>query len=134
MVRPLRVLQANLGKGPEVQHSLLNDEGLQHHGMLMITQPACFTSDDGRVVAPPSHHSKWEQFLPTKTAVDARFPIRSLIYASAELRARSVAVASPDLTAIQFQVDRRSFLAISVYVPSADPRRRRSGAAVNPIK
>ncbi len=54
--------------------------------------------------------------------MEARFPIRSLIYASAELRAHSVPVASPDMTAIQFQVDRRSCLAISVYMPPADPR------------
>ena len=122
MIRPLRVLQANLGKRPGVQHSLMNDEALQHHGLLMITEPACFTRDDGRVIAPPSRHLSWEQILPTKIAVGTRFLIRSVVYASAERQARSVPVALPDISAIQFQLDGRLSLAISVYLPPADAR------------
>lgn len=121
MVKTLKVLQANLGKRPSVQHSLMNDEGLQDHGLLMITEPACFARDDGRVIAPPSHHVKWDQILPSETAVGARFPIRSHVYASSNLRARSVPIASSDITAIQFTIDRRSFLGLMVYVPSVGP-------------
>jgi hypothetical protein len=120
MVKTFKVFQANLGKRPTVQHSLMNDEGLQDYGLLMITEPACFIRDDGRVIAPPSCHAKWSQFLPTETAAEGRFPIRSLIYANTELRARSVPVASSDITAVQFRINQRTFLVMSVYVPPMD--------------
>ncbi len=42
MVKTLKVLQANMGKRPSEQHSLMKDEGLQDHGLLMITEPGCF--------------------------------------------------------------------------------------------
>ena len=120
MIKSFKILQANVGKNPGTQHSLLNDEGLEDYGLLMITEPSCFVRDDGRVIAPPSYHDRWTQFLPTVAATEGRFPIRSLIYARSDLRARGVALASPDLTAIQFKIGQRSFLAISVYVPTRD--------------
>ena len=120
------MLHANLGKRPLVQHSLMNDEGLQDYGLLMITEPACFVREDGKAIAPPSRHAQWAQFLPTKTAPEARFPIRSLIYARSDLRARSVPGLSSDITAVQFKIDQRSFLAISVYAPPAEPEALKS--------
>ena len=130
MVRTFKVLQANLGKRPLVQHSLINDEGLQDYGLLMITEPACFVRDNGKVVAPPSRHAQWTQFLPTKTAPDARFPIRLLIYARSDLRARSVPGPSSDITAVQFKIEQRSFLAVSVYVPPAEPETLKAAISV----
>ena len=87
----------------------------------MITEPTCFVRDDGKMVAPPSHHARWTQFLPTKMATEGRFPIRSLINASSDLRARRVPAESSDITAVQFKIDQRVFLAISVYVPPVEP-------------
>jgi Endonuclease-reverse transcriptase len=120
MVRALRVLQANLRKSSMAQHSLMNDEGLRNYGLLMISEPACFTDDDGKTVAPPSHHAKWTQILPTRSNREARFPIRSLIYVHDSIRAQVVPVASSDIVAVRFRVEDRPILAITVYIPPTD--------------
>jgi hypothetical protein len=52
------VLQANLGKRPIVQHSLMNDKALEDYSLLMISEPAYFIRDDGAVGAPPSQHAR----------------------------------------------------------------------------
>lgn len=111
------MLQANLGKRPMAQHSLLNDEGLKDYGLLMVSEPACFLNNDGKVVTPPSHHRHWTQFPPTRVATDSRYPIRSLIYVHTDIRAQAVPINSADMTAVQFAVDDRRVLAIAVYVP-----------------
>ena len=57
MGRTFKVLQANLGKRPMAQHSLMNDDGLEDYGLLMISEPACWLSPEGTVVAAPTFHS-----------------------------------------------------------------------------
>ena len=113
MSRSLRVLSANVGKRPMVQHSMMNDDGLREYGLIMITEPACFRNEDGQVVAAPSHHPKWRQYLPSQTDDRARHPIRSLVYVHVDIPAQQIPVMSPDVVAIQMSVGRRTIIAVS---------------------
>jgi hypothetical protein len=115
--KQLRVLQANLRKGPETQHALVNDENIKRFSLLLIQEPACFRTSDDQVISPPTTHHYWNQFVPTKTNEEGRHPVRSVIYASQEVRARQIDVPSPDITAIEFETQARKFLVFSVYVP-----------------
>ena len=120
MSKEFQILQANLGKKGIAQHSLMNDESLKDHGLLLISDPSCFRPEGNGVVAPPTKHHLWTQFLPSEKTVEGRFPIRSLIYVHNALRAQAVYIPSSDLTAVQVWVQERSILAISVYVPPND--------------
>ena len=120
MSRSLPVLSANVGKRPMVQHSMMNDDGLREYGLIMITEPACFRNEDGQVVAAPSHHPKWRQYLPSQTDDRARHPIRSLVYVHVDIPAQQIPVMSPDVVAIQMSVGRRTIIAVSAYVPPSD--------------
>lgn len=76
---------------------------------------------DGRVIAAPGFHAFWNQFLLPKPPEADHHPfIRSLIYTSTRLRAAQVPVDSTDITAVQFQLDNRAFLAFSVYIPQIE--------------
>ena len=120
MIKQLQTLQANLGKSGMAQHSLMNDEGLKDYGLLLISEPSCFRHESNSVVAPPTIHHRWAQFLPSGRAVEGRFPIRSLIYVNRALQAQAVSIPSSDLTGVRIQVQGRSILVISVYVPPGD--------------
>ena len=120
MTKESQILQANLGKRGIAQHSLMNDESLKDHGLLLISEPSCFRLADNGAVAPPTQHHVWTQFLPSEETVEGRFPIRSLIYVNKALRAQAVYIPSSDLTGVQVWVQERSILAISVCVPPND--------------
>jgi ribonuclease HI/exonuclease III len=116
--RKLQILQANLRKIPAVQYSLLNDEEIRHHGILLIQEPYCFPNQENEVVAPPARQGQWEQFLPTEQR-EGRWPIRSLIYANNWTKPRQIPMASPDITAIEATLGDRQIMAVSIYVPCA---------------
>jgi ribonuclease HI len=115
--KPLRILQANLQHRHEAQHALLNDEALQDFGILLIQEPAGFRTDQGRFIATPQSHQCWTQYTPSLQDNSARWPFRSLIYANQSLRARQIEVPSKDVAAIEIQVEGRTCLAFSIYVP-----------------
>ena len=48
-IKSFKILPANMGNNPGTQHSLINDEGLQDYGLLVITEPSYFVRDDGRM-------------------------------------------------------------------------------------
>lgn len=55
MEKQLQIMQANLGKSGIAQHSLMNDEGLKDHGLLLISEPIFFRHESDSVVHhPPS--------------------------------------------------------------------------------
>ena len=118
----LRILSANVGKRPMVQHSMMNDHELRNYGLIMITEPACFRNEDGQVVAAPSLHHRWRQYLPNQTDDTARHPIRSFVYAHMDIQVQQILVMSPDIVAIQISVGRRVITAVSVYVPPYDQK------------
>src|SRR4051812_24425695 len=100
--KQLRILQANLRKGPETQHALLNDENIKEFSLLLIQEPTCFRTSDNQVISPPTSHRYWNQFVPTRISEEGRYPVRSLIYANQAVRARQIDVPSPDITSIEF--------------------------------
>lgn len=115
--KPLRILQANLQHQHEAQHALLNDEALKDFGVLLIQEPAGFRTDEGRFIAAPQSHQWWTQYMPSLQDDAERWPIRSLIYANQSLRTRQIEIPSKDVTAIEIQVENRTCLVFSVYVP-----------------
>ncbi|KAJ5091031.1 hypothetical protein N7532_009715 [Penicillium argentinense] len=98
--RDLRVLQANLRKGPETQLSLLNDRSLQSCDLLMISEPYVFLMNDTR-------HSLVGGLRPHRSMIWANkktFPHRQIDVASADIVAILLFTPSPTLT-------------VSVYIP-----------------
>jgi endonuclease/exonuclease/phosphatase family metal-dependent hydrolase len=136
--KPFRVLQANLRKMPEAQHALMNDEDLQDISIILVQEPSCFTTEDGQVVAAPTTHTAFQQFIPNKRHEELRFPIRSLIYASHQLRARQIEIQSPDITAIEVEAQGREILAFSIYMQgqwtSAEESRSQAERILNLIR
>ena len=114
--RTLRVLQANLRKGPETQLSLLNDRSLQSCDLLMISEPYVFLTD-GSIC---SHaHAHWTPLWPSQRHQPSgrMRPYRSMIWANkTTLPYRQIDIASPDITAVLLFTPSPT-LAISVYVP-----------------
>ncbi|KAJ5100145.1 hypothetical protein N7532_007146 [Penicillium argentinense] len=98
--RDLRVLQANLRKGPETQLSLLNDRPLQSCDLLMISEPYVFLMNDTR-------HSLVGGLRQHRSMIWANkktFPHRQIDVASADIVAVLLFTPSPTLT-------------VSVYIP-----------------
>lgn len=114
--RTLRVLQANLRKGPETQLSLLNDRSLQFCDLLMISEPYVFWENDTVC----SHtHANWTPLWPTQRhqPLSGLRPCRSMIWVNKKtFPHRHIDVASPDITAVLLFTPSPT-LAISVYIP-----------------
>ena len=119
-----KMLLANLGKRPVVQHSLMNDGGLREHNLLMITEPSCFRNQEGRTIAAPTHHPFWVQYLPTTTSTEGVFPVRTMIYVGKGQQFKQIPVESPNVTAVV--IKRRTFpiIAITAYIPPLDQAAR----------
>jgi hypothetical protein len=72
-----QILQLNVRKKTEVQHSLLNDEDLKDFSILAISEPHSQRNGETVIVAPMGHHN-WVKFLPTAQN-EGRWVFRSMI-------------------------------------------------------
>ncbi|MGH2507601.1 MAG: endonuclease/exonuclease/phosphatase family protein, partial [Ktedonobacteraceae bacterium] len=117
-VKPLRVLQWNVGKRRAAQLSLLNDEETNDFDLLLLTEPYRFTPEGHSRPLVTQHH-QWSAVLPTMfvTALYQPFNFRSMIYVNKRIQARQIAVESADITAVSIKVREDVYLIVSVYVP-----------------
>lgn len=113
----LKFLQANLGKCPPAQQSLLNDENVKSFGAILVSEPHC-PRIEGKVVVSLIHHRFWEPFYPSVyQGEEKRWAFRSMTWVNKTLRARQMRVESSDITAAVVELDSRTILLFSVYVP-----------------
>ncbi|KAJ5300187.1 hypothetical protein N7508_007430 [Penicillium antarcticum] len=114
--RVLRVLQANLRKGPETQLSLLNDRSLQSCDLLIISEPYLFLMNDTVC----SHtHANWTPLWPSQRHPPSGGlrPHRSMIWVNKKTSPhRQIDIASADIAAVLLLTPSPT-LAISVYIP-----------------
>jgi hypothetical protein len=114
--RTLRVLQANLRKGPETHLSLLNDRSLQSCDLLMISEPYVFLMND---TACSHTHANWTPLWPSQRHPPAGGlrPHRSMIWVNKKTYPhRQIDVVSADIAAVLLFTP-SPILAISVYIP-----------------
>src|SRR5277367_1636315 len=116
MVKPLQVLQWNVGKRREAQLSLLNDQQTNDYDFLLIAEPFRFTPKGQSKPIVPQHHY-WEAVLPTKWVRTAYQPFnfRSMIYVNKRFKYQQVPIPSSDLTAILVK-NQDPLLIISAYI------------------
>lgn len=120
MSRDLRILQANMKRGQEVQHAMHNDEALADFHFILGQEPYCFLVDEQVVL--PGTNPRWTRF-----AAQGRrpfwAPVRSCIWASKEVASTQLAVDSPDITAILAHISGKRIVLVSVYIPDLNVRR-----------
>lgn len=117
----LKIYQANLRKQCETHHSIMNDKYLSDFGLILISEPNSGRTSEGKVIADPSYHRQWLQYVPTKLNEEGSYPIRSLIWVNQNLKTKQVPIPSSDLTAVEINIGERVILAVSVYVPPKSP-------------
>src|SRR2546423_12626968 len=115
MYRTFQVLQLNVRKQSMVQQSLMNDEQLKDFGVLAISEPPAWKSDDGTVVTVPMGHSNWTKMIPTVQREEG-WAVRSMLWVRKDMEAEQVPVQSADLTVAVLRLPDRSILLVSVYV------------------
>jgi hypothetical protein len=65
MSKPMQVLQLDMQKRREVQHSVMNDVNLKELAALAISEPYVFGMD-GKVSTSPKGHQGWTAILPSE--------------------------------------------------------------------
>ena len=118
MHKTFQILQLNVRKQREVQHSLMSDEQLKDCGVLAISEPYARIID-GTLVTVPMGHPNWTKMGPTVQRGD-RWAFRSMLWIRKDIEAEQVPVQSSDLTAALLRLPDRSILVVSVYVEPQD--------------
>src|SRR5271168_3130390 len=116
-VKPLQILQWNVGKRPEAQLSLLNDTETNQFDFLLLSEPYRFTLKGQSKPSVPQHHY-WEAVLPTSFIQTAYQPFnfRSMIYVNKRSKFQQIPIPSPDLTAVTTTQGQDTLLIISAYI------------------
>ena len=116
-IKPLQILQWNVGKRREAQLSLLNDQQTNNFDFLLLAEPFRFTLEGQNQPTVPQHHY-WEAVLPTKWVRTAYQPFnfRSMIYVNKRFKFQQMPIPSSDLTAVLIKQNQESLLIISAYV------------------
>jgi endonuclease/exonuclease/phosphatase family metal-dependent hydrolase len=114
MHKTFQILQLNVRKQREVQHSLMNDEQLKNCGVLAISEPYARIID-GTLVTVPMGHLNWIKMVPTVQRGE-RWAFRSMLWIRKDIEAEQVPMQSSDFTAAVLRLPDRSILVVSVYV------------------
>lgn len=109
MSRSMRVLQLNVQKQRNVQHSVMNDANLKECAALLISEPHVWEMD-GKVTTSP---------IPSERH-DARWAVRSMLLVRRDIECEQVSVPSADLTVAVLRLPDRSVLLASVYVEGSN--------------
>jgi len=96
MSKPMQILQLNMQKRREVQHSLMNDASLENYVALIISEPYVFEMD-GKVRASPMGHQSWTAILPSERH-DGRWAVRIMLWVRKDIECEQVIVPSADLS------------------------------------
>ena len=110
----MQVLQLNMQKRREVQHSVMNDERLGGYAALVASEPYVFEME-GKVRTSPMGHQSWTAILPSERH-SGRWAVRSMLWVRKDIECEQVRVPSADLTVILLRLPDRSVLLASVYV------------------
>lgn len=114
MHRTFQILQLNVQKQRLVQHSLMNDQRPIDFGVLAISEPYAWTSNNV-IATVPTRHLNWTKMVPTVQR-EERWAFRSMLWIRKDIEAEQVSVQSSDLTAAVLRLPDRSILVASVYV------------------
>ena len=101
-----------------VQHSLMNDPQLKDFGVLAISEPYAWTTDNA-VVTAPTGHANWTKMIPTVQRQE-RWAFRSMLWIRKDIEAEQIPLQSSDLTAAVLRLPNQSVLVVSVYVEGQD--------------
>jgi hypothetical protein len=114
----MQILQLNMQKRREVQHSVMNDASLKEYTALVISEPYVFEMN-GKVRTSPMGHQSWTAILPSQRH-DGRWAVRSMLWVRKDIECEQVNVPSADLTVALLRLPDRSVLLASVYVEGAN--------------
>ena len=118
MHKTFQILQLNVRKQREVQHSLMNNKQLKDCGVLAISEPYARIID-GNLVTVPMGHPNWTKIVPIVQRGE-RWAFRSILWIRKDIEAEQVLIQSSDLTAAVLRLPDRSMLVVSVYVKPQD--------------
>jgi len=118
MCKPMQILQLNVQKRREVQHSVMNDASLKGYTALAISEPYVFEME-GKVRTSPMGHQSWTAILPSQRH-DGRWAVRSMLWVRKVIECEQVNVQSADLKVVLLRLPDRSVLLASVYVEGAN--------------
>lgn len=118
----MQVLQLNMQKRREVQHSVMNDERLGGYVALLVSKTYDFEME-GKVRTSPMGHHCWTAILPSERH-SGRWPVRNMLWVRNDIECEQVSVPSADLTVVLLRLPDRPVLLASVYVEGG------SGAAL----
>jgi hypothetical protein len=77
MSRSMRILQLNVQKQLDVQHSLMNDGSLKEYAAPVISEP-CVFEVNRKVTTSPIGHRGWIAILPSERH-DGGWAVRSML-------------------------------------------------------
>ena len=72
MSKEFKVLQVNVRKMSEAQHSMMNDDSLEDFSLLLVSEPYLFHDRDRKYRVAPQSHPYWTLYLPKHTKEDLR--------------------------------------------------------------
>src|SRR4030081_519948 len=127
-INTLKILEWNVGKGREAQHSLLNDEETNQFDLLLLSEPYKFIPKNQENPIAPQHHY-WETVIPTnftRTSYDKN-NFRSMIYVNKRIPFKQIPIPHADLTAVTIKRGETIYLVVSVYAyyhPNKSQRER----------
>ena len=114
MFKQMQILQLNMQKRREVQHSVMNDSNLEEYTALAISEPYVFEMD-GKVRTSPMGHQTWTAILPSQRH-DGRWAVRNMLWVRKDIECEQMVVPSADLTVVLLRLPDRLVLLASVYV------------------
>jgi len=126
-IKPLRILEWNVGKRRAAQHSLLNYEETNNFDMLLLAEPYRFYLDN-QITPKVIQHHYWEAAIPTqfnKTAYQ-KDNFRSMIYINKRLQYRQIPIENADLTAVTIKRGQTTILVVAVYAVYSRTRQQRT--------
>lgn len=92
MSKPMHILQINVRKQRNVQHSLMNDPSLKECVALVISEPHVFEMD-GKVRMSPMGHQGWTAILLCERH-DGRWTARSMLWVRRDIECEQVSAPS----------------------------------------
>jgi hypothetical protein len=95
----MQILQLNMQKRREVQHSVMNDPSLKEYTALAISELYVFEMD-GKVRTSPMGRQSWTAILPSHRH-DGRWAVRSMLWVRKDIEAAAKALAVSDAQAVQ---------------------------------
>ena len=118
MYKSMQILQLNMQKRREVQHSVMSDERLEEYAALVVSEPYVFETE-GKVRTSPMGHHSWTASLPGERH-SGRWAVRSMLWVRKDIEWEQASVPSADLTVVLLRLPDRSVLLASVHVEGAN--------------